>query len=111
MLHHRSDKTLQELAKLYKPYIQGWINYYGNFYRTPLRPTMKRIDMYVIRWACHSPTVLGAPGGGSPPGDSTFASFWARTGPFRFVPDSGRIGRPDEPPVRAADRGNERIAE
>jgi RNA-directed DNA polymerase len=28
-LHHRSDKALQELAKMYNPYIQGWINYYG----------------------------------------------------------------------------------
>jgi RNA-directed DNA polymerase len=50
-LHHRSDKALQELAKMYNPYIQGWINYYGNFYRTQLRPTLKRIDAYVIRWA------------------------------------------------------------
>ena len=49
-LHHRSDKALQELAKMYNPYIQGWINYYGNFYRTQLRPTLKRIDAYVIRW-------------------------------------------------------------
>ncbi len=40
-LHHRSDKALQELAKMYNPYIQGWINYYGNFYRTQLRPTSK----------------------------------------------------------------------
>jgi RNA-directed DNA polymerase len=50
-LHHHSDKSLQELAKMYNPYIQGWINYYGNFYRTQLRPTLKRIDIYVIRWA------------------------------------------------------------
>ena len=49
--HHRSDKALQELAKMYNPYIQGWINYYGNFYRTQLRPTLQRIDLYVIRWA------------------------------------------------------------
>jgi len=48
-LHHHSDKSLQELAKMYNPYIQGWINYYGNFYRTQLRPTLKRIDIYVIR--------------------------------------------------------------
>ena len=36
---------------MYNPYIQGWINYYGNFYRTQLRPTLQRIDLYVIRWA------------------------------------------------------------
>jgi len=50
-LHHHSDKSLQDLAETYNTYIQGWINYYGNFYRTQLRPTLKRIDLYVIRWA------------------------------------------------------------
>jgi RNA-directed DNA polymerase len=30
---------------------QWQINYYGNFYRTRLRPTLKRIDLYIIRWA------------------------------------------------------------
>jgi hypothetical protein len=39
------------MAKTYNPYIEGWINYYGHFYRTQLRPTLKRIDVYVIRWA------------------------------------------------------------
>jgi len=51
-LHQRSDKSLQDLANMYNPYIQGWINYYGNFYRTRLRSTLTRIDLYVIRWAC-----------------------------------------------------------
>ena len=50
-LHLRSDKALADLATLYNPYIRGWITYYGNFYRTQLRPTLKRIDLYVIRWA------------------------------------------------------------
>jgi RNA-directed DNA polymerase len=51
-LHQRSDKSLQDLANMYNPCIQGWINYYGNFYRTQLRSTLRRIDLYVIRWAC-----------------------------------------------------------
>ena len=50
-LHHRSDKSLQDLATIYNPYIQGWINYYGQFYRKQLRPTLMRIDTYLIRWA------------------------------------------------------------
>ena len=50
-LHLRSDKSLQDLAEIYNPIIRGWIGYYGNFYRTHLRPTLKRIDLYVIRWA------------------------------------------------------------
>jgi len=44
---HRSHKSLQDLAEMYNPCIRGWINYY---YKTQLRPTLKRIDLYVIRW-------------------------------------------------------------
>jgi group II intron reverse transcriptase/maturase len=50
-LHHRSDMSLQDLAVKYNPYIRGWINYYGHFYRTRLGPTLKRIDAFIIRWA------------------------------------------------------------
>jgi group II intron reverse transcriptase/maturase len=50
-LHHRSDKSLKELAVKYNPTIRGWIAYYSHFYRTQLRPTLRRIDAYVIRWA------------------------------------------------------------
>jgi RNA-directed DNA polymerase len=50
-LHHRSDKALADLAAIYNPCIQGWINYYGHFYPEQLRPTLQRIDRYVIRWA------------------------------------------------------------
>ena len=50
-LHKRSDMPLDELAKIANSHIRGWINYFGNFYRTELRPTLKRIDDYVIRWA------------------------------------------------------------
>ena len=52
-LHHRSDKSLQDLAATYNPYIQGWINYYSHFYRTQLRPTLK-----TDRCLCHP---LGTP--------------------------------------------------
>jgi RNA-directed DNA polymerase len=50
-LHLRNDKALEYLAGIANPYIRGWINYFGNFYRTELRPTLKRIDLYIIRWA------------------------------------------------------------
>jgi RNA-directed DNA polymerase len=50
-LHHRNDRSLQDLAQMYNPCIRGWTTYYGSFYRTQLRPTLKNIDLYVIRWA------------------------------------------------------------
>ena len=50
-LHRRSDKALDDLAQLYNPYIQGWINYFRHFYGSRLHPTLRRIDAYLIRWA------------------------------------------------------------
>jgi RNA-directed DNA polymerase len=42
-LHHRSEKSLKDLAEIYNPCIRGWIAYYGNFYKTQFRPTLTRI--------------------------------------------------------------------
>ncbi len=50
-LHHRSDKALEDLALMYNATIRGWIGYFSHFYRTRLRPTLTRIDVFVIRWA------------------------------------------------------------
>ena len=50
-LHQRSDKSLEELAAMYNPKIRGWIAYYSHFYRTQLRPALRRINAYVVRWA------------------------------------------------------------
>ncbi len=50
-LHLHNDKALEELAEIANMQIRGWLNYFGNFYRTELRPTLRRIDLYVIRWA------------------------------------------------------------
>src|ERR1700739_1994039 len=44
-------KSLQDLDAMYHPGIRAWINYYSHFYKTQLRPTLKRINLYVIRWA------------------------------------------------------------
>jgi Group II intron, maturase-specific domain len=49
--HHRPDKTLDDLARMFNPAIQGWINYYSHFYRSALSWTMRRIDAFLIRWA------------------------------------------------------------
>ncbi len=50
-LQRRSDKSLQDLAAMCNPHIRGWITYYSHFYKTQLRPTLIRIDAYVIKWA------------------------------------------------------------
>lgn len=46
-----SDKALDDLARMFNPYIRGWINYYSHFYKSALYPTLRRIDAFIIRWA------------------------------------------------------------
>lgn len=50
-LQTRSDKALDDLARMFNPYIRGWINYYSHFYKSALYPTLRRIDAFLIRWA------------------------------------------------------------
>lgn len=50
-LQIRSDTALDDLARMFNPYICGWINYYSHFYKSALYPTLRRIDVFLIRWA------------------------------------------------------------
>ena len=50
-LHRRSDKTLTDLARMFNPVIQGWINYYGRFYKSMLYPTLRHLNEILVRWA------------------------------------------------------------
>lgn len=50
-INRRSDRTLEEFASMLNPLVQGWVNYYGRFYRSELRPILRRINAYLIRWA------------------------------------------------------------
>ena len=50
-LQTRSDKELDDLARMFNPHIRGWINYFSHFYKTALYPTLLRIDVFLLRWA------------------------------------------------------------
>jgi RNA-directed DNA polymerase len=50
-LHRRSTKTLTDLARMFNPVIQGWINYYGRFYKSMLYPTFRHLNDALVRWA------------------------------------------------------------
>jgi RNA-directed DNA polymerase len=47
----RSDKSLGDLARMYNSIVQGWINYYGRFYKSMLYPVLRRINEHLVRWA------------------------------------------------------------
>lgn len=50
-LAKRSDKTLTDLARIFNPVLQGWINYYGRFYKSMLYPTFRHLNDALVRWA------------------------------------------------------------
>lgn len=50
-LHLRSDKALDDLARMFNAVIRGWVNYYGAYYKSALYPTLKQIDRKLSLWA------------------------------------------------------------
>src|SRR6201997_3473432 len=50
-MHRRSDKGLDDLARMFNSHIRGWINYYGRFCPSALYPTLRLIDLTLARWA------------------------------------------------------------
>ncbi len=49
-MHLKTDKSLEDLARMFNPIIRGWINYYANFYKSGLYPVMRHINFALIRW-------------------------------------------------------------
>lgn len=50
-LHRKTTATLSELAKMINPKVQGWINYYGRYFRSAMEYTLLQIEYYLQRWA------------------------------------------------------------
>jgi group II intron reverse transcriptase/maturase len=47
----RIDKKVDDLARMFNPVIQGWINYYGRYYKSALYPTLRYLDRRLAGWA------------------------------------------------------------
>jgi RNA-directed DNA polymerase len=50
-LHTRSDKSLEDLSRMFNPVLRGWVNYYSRFYKSALYPTFQHLDRILSRWA------------------------------------------------------------
>jgi RNA-directed DNA polymerase len=48
----RSDKSLDDLAGMFNNIVQGWINYYGRFYKSRLLHFLRGLNRHLMRWAC-----------------------------------------------------------
>ncbi len=49
-LHVRTPATLEDLAQIVNPSVQGWFNYYGRFYKSVLKAHLRDINTYLVRW-------------------------------------------------------------
>ncbi|HUJ83526.1 MAG TPA: group II intron reverse transcriptase/maturase, partial [Candidatus Acidoferrales bacterium] len=47
----RSDKSLTDLALMFNRQLQGWINYFGRFYKSMLYPVFRHFNDTLVRWA------------------------------------------------------------
>jgi len=50
-IHRRTDLPLDGLARWLNPIVAGWMNYYGRFYRSAVYPLLRRVSIYLRRWA------------------------------------------------------------
>jgi hypothetical protein len=75
-LHLRSDKRIEDLARMFNPVIRGWLQYYGRFYRSALYPPMSQLGgrwpagLIEIQKAARTPAKGDALGGADIPSRS-----------------------------------------
>lgn len=50
-LDRRSDKSLDDLARMFNPVIRGWTNYFRHYYKSAMYPTLRHLDEILVRWA------------------------------------------------------------
>lgn len=49
--HRQSDLCIEDLARLCNPILRGWINYYGQYYKSALSWTFNVFNRILTRWA------------------------------------------------------------
>ncbi|MBU9711949.1 group II intron reverse transcriptase/maturase [Bacillus tamaricis] len=50
-LQLKVDKELTDLSNMFNSVIQGWINYYGKFYKSEMYSSLRHINKALIMWA------------------------------------------------------------
>jgi group II intron reverse transcriptase/maturase len=46
----RNNQSLEELAKFVNPFVRGWVNYYGRFYKSALTPVLRELERSLAYW-------------------------------------------------------------
>jgi len=50
-LHLWSSSSLEDIARRINPVIRGWLNYYGRYYKSAMRPILRQLQDALVRWA------------------------------------------------------------
>lgn len=50
-LQLRSDKNIEDLGRMFHSVINGWINYYGRYYKSALYPVFQHLNRLITWWA------------------------------------------------------------
>lgn len=48
-LHLRSDKELEDIARMFNPVLRGWINYFTHYYKSVMYPTLRYLDTVLVK--------------------------------------------------------------
>lgn len=46
----RNNQSLDEIARFVNPFVRGWMNYYGRFYRSECVQVLRHLNEALIRW-------------------------------------------------------------
>lgn len=50
-IQNRSDKSIDDLSRMFGAKLRGWINYFGHFYQSALYPTFYNLNRKLVKWA------------------------------------------------------------
>jgi len=50
-IQNRSDKSIDDLSRMFGAKLRGWINYFGHFYKSALYPTFYNLNRKLVKWA------------------------------------------------------------
>ena len=46
----RNNQSLEDIARFVNPYVRGWVNYYGRYYRSALYPVLRHLERALVYW-------------------------------------------------------------
>jgi len=49
-IHRWTHLSIEELAAFVNPVVRGWIDYYGQYYKSLLAPILGQLDYALVRW-------------------------------------------------------------